>query len=549
MPASPTLRFQVVSCLKVVVCSLPLFVTGCSNSDSSNQSLTSAESQADDTLPDIPKLPGDASADNADQPTQSQNEASAGNPPQAGGQGPAPGMLSEKQLQPSPALEERKLRPNLPPADLVRFLAAADEDLKIIMSGRAGLKTFEEARDKQLSIVRSKLEASKRLLEHADASAAMRSEGARGQLQALSHLASMGDLKSAEELETIATDNLKSEDAALVGDSQLVLIGFAIEGLQNGKEGAAGKIVQLVDAIAANSAEPDVPALMVMGQARQVLLQYEHVDEAKHVRKVIVDLYGDAKDPTIAMMAAQIAGNVQYDEINVLRGQIVKGETVTADQWKSAVETLIAESADIQTVQYLAGAALELESVEQEEMVNITLQALVDQFDDPDSVTGKEVELAVAARQARQQVIGLTFTPDLKSVDGKELNLDTYRGKVVLVPFWATGFPASLQLVPALKALVEEHGDKVAIVGVNLDRDLLDVQKFAAGNDLGFPSFYAQSSPTADVANPVAAQFGMVSMPFLAILDKEGKVAAINYTGRELSETVATLVGDAASKE
>ena len=52
-------------------------------------------------------------------------------------------------------------------------------------------------------------------------------------------------------------------------------------------------------------------------------------------------------------------------------------------------------------------------------------------------------------------------------------------------------------------------------------------------NDLGFPSMRAESS-----AIDVATQFGLVSFPFVAILDAKGHVAAINFTGYDLEKTV-----------
>jgi thioredoxin-like negative regulator of GroEL len=134
------------------------------------------------------------------------------------------------------------------------------------------------------------------------------------------------------------------------------------------------------------------------------------------------------------------------------------------------------------------------------------------------------------------------FEYDLPQVDGSPLSITDYQGKVVLMPFWAISFPESLQLVPRLSTIRDAHPDQVAIVGMNLDTEGAPVQEFLKENDPGFPSFRATSSPTAKVANPVAAQFGMVSMPFVAILDQEGRVAAINFTGQGLEETVEQLV-------
>ena len=120
------------------------------------------------------------------------------------------------------------------------------------------------------------------------------------------------------------------------------------------------------------------------------------------------------------------------------------------------------------------------------------------------------------------------------------MKISDYHGKVVLMPFWATGFPPSLQVVPQLKAIRDAHTDEVAIVGINLDADRNVLEAFIASNDLGFPSFFAQS--TINVANPVAVQFGMVGMPFVAVLDQKGNVAAVEFGTARLQDTVSRLL-------
>ena len=435
-----------------------------------------------------------------------------------------------------------QLPPDLPPEKLIEFLAGADTDMQVIVTGRSGITDPQQARETLIQIVKMKLEASRRLSKHSEADANARSEGARGELQSLSHLAALGDLKAAQELELLAEANLASSDTRLASDSRLVMIGFAIESLANGDDEAANRIVRYVDQIAESKSEADVPAMMVMGHARESLASYGHDDQAIRVRNTIIELFADSAEPEIAKMAAQLAGNVRFDAIDKLRSNAMDGEAVDASQWREAVERLIDESADLQTVQYLAGAALEFESQSLAELVDVTYAVMSARFNDPASATGREVKLAVDAKRARQQVIGRVFDPDLPQIDGTSLSLADYRGKVVLMPFWAIRFPESLQLVSRLKTIHDAHPNKVAIVGMNLDAEGEQVEQFLQANDLGFRSFRAESSATAKIANPVAAQFGMVSLPFVVILDQTGRVSAINFTGRDLEKTVEELV-------
>lgn len=545
---------RLLSVLGVWVMIGSLATVGCGDSDrGSDQAGLKPGTDTESNQPAAAQRSGPVDLSNGDQGTASQrswpqppsdaNEPPSGANDRSGGsvEGTQPAGVMPRLAQPGES-SPRQLRADLPPDKLVEFLASVDADIQQIWAARGGGQGEQQRRDEVIRIVKLKLEASRRLALHQQADEAARRQGARGELQSLSHLASLGDLKSAEELETLAGQLLDGDDPLLAADSRLVLIGFAVESLQNGDADAAARIVDLVAGYPTEGGTGDIPALLSMGQAMRVLVQYEHVDSARQVRGTILDRFANSADPNVAKMTAQIAGNVQFDAIDSLLMSVIEGQQVTSDQWSKAVETLITESADLQTVQYLAGAAVEFESLGQDDLAAETYRSLAEHFDDPDSATGREVEVALAARQSRRQVIGRKFDPELPGVGDRAPVLADYQGKVVLMPFWATGFPNSLQLVPLLKSIRQAHPDKVAIVGMNLDPADAAVEQFIRSGELGFDSFQSESESQAEIPNPVAQQFGMVSMPFLVILDQQSRVAAIKLSDRGVEEAVESLI-------
>ena len=433
------------------------------------------------------------------------------------------------------------------PKQLRKLLADIDYNLRVLMSGQAPIADPKQARGKMLEYINLKLEASRRLATHEDGSPEEKSEGARGEIQAMSHLASMGNVTAATELEKVARQNLSSADAGLASDSRLILIGFALEDLKNGKKDAAQNIVNYFQQIKTTKAKPDVPTLMIMGLAREDLASGGYNKEAQLVREMILDFYADSPDPAIAEMAANAAGNVTFEAIEKQRAALTSGmpdavAQVSVEQWSKSVETLIAESPDLQTAQYLAAAALEFEGLKREDLVKITYEALDNAFTDPSSAINKEVSLAQAARQTRKEVIGKNFAWDLPTTDGKKLQFADFRGKIILMPFWAESFPSSLSIVPQLKAICAKHPEQVMIVGVNLDPEGADVQPFINKSQLGFISLRSESSPTKEISNQIAHDFGMVSLPFVAILDKKGVIQDLNFTGQNLEKQVTNLL-------
>jgi len=453
---------------------------------------------------------------------------------------PSSSRVTEESLPSVPDLP--RLRPDLSAAELIDFLARTDQEMQQIYSGATGIRSNEEAVERMREVGKLKLEAARRLQTHAEATSEQTNEGARGELQALSHLAALGDLPSAEALEALASANLTSDDPSLVTDSQLVLIGFAIESLQHGNPTAPQRITELVNGLVNSPTQREVPTMMVMGQARQMLAQYGYDEQAGLVRQAIIDLFADAPDPQVAAMAAEIAGSARFDAIDGLLESALTGGDVPPTQWQAAAETLIDASSDLLAVEYLAGAALEFEASEHDDLAESTYEVLRQRLGDRDDAVGEEARIALEAREARRSVIGLTFDPDLSQLDGTPLSMADYRGQVVLMPFWASGFPQSLQIVPLLRQIRDAAPDDVAIVGMNLDLEGTPLQDFVRLNAIDFPSYQSVSSPTAKVVNQVAARFGMVSMPFVAVIDQQGRVVALDFKGQKLKSLVDRLV-------
>ncbi|MCA9140723.1 MAG: TlpA family protein disulfide reductase, partial [Planctomycetales bacterium] len=435
----------------------------------------------------------------------------------------------------------RTLNDNLTADQLAEFLQYSDRDMQMLASGQSQVTDPAEASKLMRTFALNKHQAAIRLQSHPNATAKQRVDGLRGQLQALSHLSAMGDLASAKALESLARENLGSAEPTIAGDSRIVLIGFAIDALQGGRETAADQIVSLIQGMSA-SPNQDVPAVLMMAEARQTLANYGLIDHAAKVREKILELYGNSSDATIAQVAADAAGTAKFDPVSRLLAAILKDEQVELSRWTDAVTELATDSPDMNTVQFLGLAALQLESAGRNDFVKATFDILGKTFADAQSATAREIATAREAMEARRSVIGTEMDFDqLPSVDGKGVPRTHYQGKVVLMPFWAVVIPNSLEIIGMLNEIQKEHPDQVAIVGMNLDPEQAPLREFLLKNDLGFPSYRSMSSATADVANPVAARFGLVSFPFVAIFNQDGKVEGLDFTGDQIESIVDRL--------
>jgi cytochrome c biogenesis protein CcmG, thiol:disulfide interchange protein DsbE len=130
-----------------------------------------------------------------------------------------------------------------------------------------------------------------------------------------------------------------------------------------------------------------------------------------------------------------------------------------------------------------------------------------------------------AARITKQSVPSLTGTSQsrapefsLQGLDGEAVSLQSLRGKVVLVNFWATWCPPCKAEMPDLDALQREYGEDkdFVVLGVNVEEDAEAVKSFAEQHRLSFPIVLDRDGSV------TTKQFGVRPLPTTFIIDREG---------------------------
>ncbi len=127
-----------------------------------------------------------------------------------------------------------------------------------------------------------------------------------------------------------------------------------------------------------------------------------------------------------------------------------------------------------------------------------------------------------------------------KTFDGKELNLADYKGKYVLLDFWATWCRPCQAELPFLGKLAEKYkgSDKFAIIGISLDSDPAKIPPFIQRFKIDYPHMFDGKV----WQNTIAQQYGVNSIPFTVLLDPEMKVTHVGLRGENLIQTIETLI-------
>src|SRR6266436_1299842 len=132
--------------------------------------------------------------------------------------------------------------------------------------------------------------------------------------------------------------------------------------------------------------------------------------------------------------------------------------------------------------------------------------------------------LLVSARQDDQPTIRFVRHPDpapdfqLTSLDDKPVNLTGYKGKVVLVNFWATWCGPCRAEIPDLVELQNKYKDRLQILGLVVDDDDQDAIK-------EFTEKFRINYPVALATDDIRIQYGgIVALPTSFLLDAEGRI-------------------------
>ncbi|HVJ87317.1 MAG TPA: TlpA disulfide reductase family protein [Caulifigura sp.] len=223
------------------------------------------------------------------------------------------------------------------------------------------------------------------------------------------------------------------------------------------------------------------------------------------------ELKGDARQKVID----DIAAYVQDGEITTERVELA-----------SAVPELLANQlGDLE----LAGKAADSFALAFEARKDDRLVDLIEQL----RATGR-----------RYGLVGNAMEVKGKTVDGKDFNLESLKGKVVLVDFWATWCGPCIQEMPHVRDLYTGYHSKgFEVVGISLDHKKEVLQSFLEAEKVPWIQLYADNEGNGGWGNPIAKHYGISAIPTAILIGKDGKVISLNAVGRELTRLLEKELG------
>ena len=107
--------------------------------------------------------------------------------------------------------------------------------------------------------------------------------------------------------------------------------------------------------------------------------------------------------------------------------------------------------------------------------------------------------------------------------DAPDLDLEQFRGKVVVVDFWASWCVPCRRSFPWLNSMHDKYADDgLVIIGVNLDQERAEAETFLAEYPPQFRIHF-------DESKDLARKFDVVAMPSSYVLGRDGDIVKSHY--------------------
>lgn len=144
-------------------------------------------------------------------------------------------------------------------------------------------------------------------------------------------------------------------------------------------------------------------------------------------------------------------------------------------------------------------------------------------------------------KNAESFIVG-AVAPDftMKNLDGEAVNLSDFRGKVVLIDFWASWCGPCRKDNPHVVELYKKYKkDGFEILGVSLDKTKDKWEQAISKDNLT----WTHVSDLKGWKNEVAQMYSVKSIPHTVLLDEEGKIIARKLRGPQLDQKLAAIFG------
>lgn len=143
-------------------------------------------------------------------------------------------------------------------------------------------------------------------------------------------------------------------------------------------------------------------------------------------------------------------------------------------------------------------------------------------------LSGTTVDAATCGPDAKTANLNFTF----KDLDGRDVTLSDFKGKVILLDFWATWCgPCKFEIPGFVELYTKYRSQGFQVLGLSVDDPVPALKTYAQQMEMNYPVLVGEGR------EDILEAFGpMPGLPTTFIIDREGKICK-SHTGFEKKET------------
>ncbi|PQO42539.1 hypothetical protein C5Y93_28410 [Blastopirellula marina] len=291
----------------------------------------------------------------------------------------------------------------------------------------------------------------------------------------------------------------------------------------------------------------DIMHFGVAENAAIVFARLGHTDKAVSILNQMKTSFAGTQDEQLAARAKELDDMIlQYKIVGTMMA-VANGDETKEDVLVQSIRDWLATKdpkEDLQPLQMMSTIEMQMEDHSKMNLARRIAALMQETYGDhPDPQVVESVNVSVANAQKRTSLIAKPFVVEGNDLSGIPFDWNKYKGKYVLVDFWASWCPICIEEMEGIKRVYQKYRSKgFEVVGVNLDQDPRARAQFFQANSLPWPTVVSADPNAIGFSDPNAVKCGVEALPFLVFVGPDGTVVEINPRGPRLEELLLSVL-------